>query len=99
MAASDVMETSEGKLTRRVHPQKIRTGRLLDRQVRGLVTASRANARKGRAGEMRILDKRLTDNHVKTNTSINAIKKQKANNTPLSQYYVISILNIICTDI
>ena len=33
---------------------------------------------------MRILDKRLTDNHVKTNTSINAIKKQKANNTPLS---------------
>lgn len=53
-------------------------------QVRGLVTASRAKARKGRAGEMRILDKRLTDKHVKSNTSINAIKKQKANNTPRS---------------
>lgn len=60
------------KVTRRAHPQKIRTGRLLDWQVQGLVTASRVKARKGRAGEMRILDKRLTENHVKTNTSINA---------------------------
>lgn len=64
------------KVTRRVHPQKIRTGRLWIGKFEG-EWPSRAKARKGRAGEMRILDKRLTENQVKTNTSIHAIKNEK----------------------